>query len=463
MKRDPVLIVPVESQVRELDAKLLLAAMAAERGFSVIIGSRAYVHFAAGSLPRGIYVAKSMRAMSASMFQILADLGHTIVAWEEEALVHPPAEIFYPLRMSPETVSRISHLFCWGEEYRNLVAEYPPLTKKTRLHVTGNPRGDMLRPELRSYFDPEVSELRGRYGDFLLINTNFTDVNPFIPSIGLFQSGRPSGPLGQAGKGMSLDFARGLYDHKASIMQSFEALVPHLARAFPGMQLVIRPHPSEDHAPYLRLAADFGNVHVCNSGNVVPWLLACRALIHNGCTTAVEASVLGVPALAYLPVKNTLYDYDFQGLPNRLSAECGSPEELVERLHLVLGDRHCRALDAKQAQLLRHHLCATEGRLACDRILDVLQQTDGSPCPRPTTRLLAKSQSHIKAVATRAYMHRPGRNRQDYHDHRFPPIAVNQVRRRIRNLGLTLSRFDNVRVSVHSHHLFHVSHESINR
>ena len=38
------LILPVENQTRELDAKLLLACAAAERGFPVIIGSRALIH-----------------------------------------------------------------------------------------------------------------------------------------------------------------------------------------------------------------------------------------------------------------------------------------------------------------------------------------------------------------------------------------------------------------------------------
>ena len=39
------LIIPVENQVRELDAKLLLSCIAAERGIPVVIGSRAFVHF----------------------------------------------------------------------------------------------------------------------------------------------------------------------------------------------------------------------------------------------------------------------------------------------------------------------------------------------------------------------------------------------------------------------------------
>ena len=36
----PTLLIPVENQVRELDPKLLLACIAAQRGFSSVIGSR---------------------------------------------------------------------------------------------------------------------------------------------------------------------------------------------------------------------------------------------------------------------------------------------------------------------------------------------------------------------------------------------------------------------------------------
>ena len=50
--RASTLIVPVENQSRELDAKLLLSCVAAERGFPVVLGSRFFIHLAAASLPR---------------------------------------------------------------------------------------------------------------------------------------------------------------------------------------------------------------------------------------------------------------------------------------------------------------------------------------------------------------------------------------------------------------------------
>ena len=74
MQSSSTLIIPVENQSRELDAKLLLACAAAERGFPVILGSRAFVHYAVDSIPRGVYLAKSMRSLSERVFGILYDL-----------------------------------------------------------------------------------------------------------------------------------------------------------------------------------------------------------------------------------------------------------------------------------------------------------------------------------------------------------------------------------------------------
>ena len=138
------LIVPVESQVRELDAKLLLSCVAAERGFPVIIGSRAYTHFHAASFPRGVYLAKSMRSLSSSMFTILRKLGHEIVAWEEEALVHPPPDTYFTLRLSPTTIRKVSAHICLGPGKRGFTSAiswvapehaHSPDRKSPRRHV----------------------------------------------------------------------------------------------------------------------------------------------------------------------------------------------------------------------------------------------------------------------------------------------------------------------------------------
>ena len=85
-----LLLIPVENQVRELDPKLLLACIAARRGFTSAIGSRLQLDFHIASFPRGLYLSKSFTVRSIKMFKILRKLGHEIFAWDEEALVQCP-------------------------------------------------------------------------------------------------------------------------------------------------------------------------------------------------------------------------------------------------------------------------------------------------------------------------------------------------------------------------------------
>ncbi|MEO6562854.1 MAG: surface carbohydrate biosynthesis protein [Nitrosospira sp.] len=458
------LIIPVENQVRELDAKILLACVAAERGFSVIIGSRAFVHFEVASVPRGVYLAKSMRSLSNSMFRILRLLGHEIVAWEEEALVHPPPDTYFTLRLSPTTIRNVSHVFAWGQENVDLLRQYPELPANMPIHITGNPRGDILRPEMRSYFDTEVERLRNLYGDFILINTNFTDVNPFIPNIGLFLPAKgPGGKsrLGQAGIGMSRQFAEGLWDHKQAILEDFQQLIPALEQAFPDLTIIVRPHPSENFKIYNDLAAKCERVKVTNEGNVIPWLLAAKTMVHNGCTTGLEAYVLGVPAISYLATFNEYYDYEFQGLPTKLSHQCFSFEELKRTLTQILAGELDVAEGEERKTLIDYYLAAQNERLACERIVDVLEESGYGKRQPPASPIGTYVQgwalTKLKAAVTNLNMRRPGPNRLAYHNHRFPEISVAEIEQKVARFGQLLNRFSTIRVEQHSKHLFRIN------
>ena len=458
------LMIPVENQVRELDAKLLLACVAAERGFPVFLGSRGYLHYKMAAMPRGVYLAKSMRTLSDRMFRIIDLLGHEIVAWDEEALVHPPAEVYFPLRLSPVTVSLAAHLICWGQENADLFRQYPSLPDDTPIHIVGNPRGDMLRPEVRGYFDAQVRELKGRYGDFILVNTNFSDVNPFIHGLGLFAvdgDERTPPRLGQSGKGMTLDFAAGLRDHKLAVLSAFQEMLPALHEAFPGQTIVIRPHPSENQDFYNQLASRFENITIDGSGNIIPWLLACRAMVHNGCTTGAEAYLLGVPAISYLASFNEKYDYDWQGLPTRLSYQCFDLEELKRILGEILAGEKAAAGGEERQVLIDYYLAAQDGPLASDRLVDVLVQAGYDRQAPPPAGAFSRASGWLKCNIRTAKKlvntHRPGATRRAYHDHRFPELAVGDLERRIEGFRRVLNRFGSINVRRHSRHIFAVS------
>jgi len=165
--RKPVLLIPVENQVRELDAKLLLACIAARRGLTSIMGPKREVESRIASFPRSVYVAKSMVQGNSEFLRIAEELGHTNVAWDEEALVHLPAETYFSRRLSPDALAHVSHLFAWGDDNAELWRKYPELPAGMPIHSTGNPRNDLLRPEIRSYYEKDVNGIRSAFGNFI--------------------------------------------------------------------------------------------------------------------------------------------------------------------------------------------------------------------------------------------------------------------------------------------------------
>ena len=382
------LIIPVENQVREFDPKLLLAYVAAHRGFSAMIGSRWEIDNRIASFPRSVYLSKSMTARGGKMLKIMRKIGHEVVAWDEEALVHLPPETFFSRRISPTGIKHVSHLFAWGQDNAELWRQYPSLSSDTPIHITGNPRGDMLRPEMHDFYAQEIRELRKIYGNFILINTNFNHVNAFYPHQNLFMPVRRSGEeprFGKAARGMSREFAEGLRAHKQALFNDFKNLIPPLSKAFPDSTLVVRPHPTENHEDYRKIASTCGRVCVTNEGNVVPWLLASKLLVHNGCTTGVEAFAMGVPAITYRKSANEYYDNGFYRLPNSLSHQCFNFEELRLTVEKILAGELSGPVDEKQQVILGRYLTAQDGALACERIVDVLEKmTNGrSEFPKP--------------------------------------------------------------------------------
>ena len=431
-----LLLIPVENQVRELDPKLLLACVAAQHGFSSIIGSRREMEFNIDSFPDAIYLSKSMTIRSLLFFRVARRFGHRIVAWDEEALVHLPPETYFSRRLHPSAIRQVLNLFAWGQDNVDLWRQYPQLPEGTPIHAIGNPRGDMLRKEIRTYYADDAAALRERYGDFILINTNFNHVNAFGPDINLFiPPKKPGGKarFGRAARGMSREYASGLHNHKRAIFEHFKALIPKLKQAFPQHTVVVRPHPTENHQVYRDIAADCQGVEVCNEGNVVPWLMATRALIHNGCTTAVEAYVMKVPAISYRPVLNEDYDNGFYRLPNGLSHECFDLEQLTTTLQKILSGELGAANSAQRQALIDRYLAAQDGPLACERMVDVLaglqQSHAGLMKPSAVQRWLL---SRGLQLARRIKSSLPGsHNKPEYQLHRFPALQLDEMRARL--------------------------------
>lgn len=459
------LLIPVENQVRELDPKLLLACIAAQRGFPSVIGSRRELEFRIDSYPKSIYLSKSMTKRSLLFFLLAKKFDHEIVTWDEEALVHLPPETYFSRRLHPDAIRQVSHLFAWGQDNVELWRQYPHLPDNLPIHDVGNPRIDMLRPEMKSFYADEVQALRDTYGDFVLINTNFNHVNAFGADMNLFQPvKRPgeSAKFGRAAKGMSREYAETLWNQKQSVFKDFQQLIPKLDQAFPGLNIVIRPHPTERHDIYREIAGRCSRVHVTNQGNVVPWIMATKAVLHNGCTTGIEAFILGVPAISYRASISEKIDTGFYRLPHAVSHQCFTFEKLQDAVNKILTGGLVTSDDDQRQELVEHYLTSLSGRLSCERMVDVLDSlpSGGKDSSGPSQMDLLQR----RAIAMGYHLYKrikpklPGsHNRPNFQKHRYPPIPIDTIKFKVERIQKILREETPLKVTQLSDVLFRIS------
>jgi hypothetical protein len=223
--------------------------------------------------------------------------------------------------------------------------------------------------------------------------------------------------------------------HKQAIFEAFQRLLPELTRVFPHLNIVVRPHPTEGHEIYRNLADGQPRIHVTNEGNVVPWLLAARALIHNGCTTGVEAYIMRVPAISYRAVVNEDYDSGFYLLPNRVSHQAFDSEQLFSMLRDVLSGRKGPAEGGDRQAFVKGYIAAIDGPLACERMTDVLEKIGAGrtdmPIPSMIDRLAGRTLSTGRRVLKHVKSYLPGSHAPpEFHRHRYPAVSAEDIHRR---------------------------------
>lgn len=437
------LIVPVEIQVREFDAKLILSCFAAEKGFRVFIGNKYEIHKSIDLLPPAIYLGKGLR--SSPIYKLNKRFSNPVVAWDEEGLVYYSPEIYLKRRIVSETLALLDGVFAWGQDNASLINSVNE--QKIPIYVTGNPRGDLLRPEFSHFFEKETAQLKKQYGDFILINSNFAMVNGVVKKftqLPLPSEGPPQRRL-----------ARKLYNpdlavHRHALFNHFLELLKFMAEHFPRHKIVLRPHPSESYGPWQEIAKLFPNIVVIREGNVLPWLKACKLLIHNGCTTAVEGSLLGIEMIAYCPIGSEGLDAQ---LPNNLSLQATSLKQVQDLTNQLLAGEQITNLDPQvkeaRAKLRSINVANTENKFASEEIVQVLDDLSSNIRNR---RLFSFSYLKAKMIAVdqrlkknTKYAMPEGPLSPKVRASNFPIISVEEVNRRIQILSLCLhGRFDNI-------------------
>ena len=318
------LYLPVEVKDRELYAKLLLAKYAAENGFNVILGKKNDVNQLVLNMPKGVYFGLGIAQNYNNFFKRLAKSGHIIVVCEEEGLITYSDEMYLDMRISPETIKYVDLICTWGQENFDIISNGRKNVGK--LQITGNPRFDLLKPEFSGVYESQIRSIRQNYENYILVCTSFPSCNHFIKNIDYIQSLIEKKTL--ASKKSILDFKR-YQEVKSSTFNSFLDAIPVLAETYNEVDIVIRPHPSENREVDQAFSDKYKNVSIESRFSVHPWIMSSMAVIHHYCTTSIEAFAVQVPRFSLRPIKD---EHSEKDIPFKCSNECSSVEDLIEKI-----------------------------------------------------------------------------------------------------------------------------------
>lgn len=255
----------VEVAKRELDSRMAIAMELAKKGCKVIIGDKNQILWGmyGGKYPPGVILDKCAQLATQKRFQKLINKGFIYTVMDEESLI-TNKEYFNKTRFSKDAEDLVALNFMVSEiRSKELIEDYP----NAKNLVVGNPRFSMLRPEWKYWFEDEYNEIKDTYGEFILIVSSFNN----YPKV---------------------------YDYVLEDLRQVDEFFKERVETFVknkhlyNFNIVLRPHPSD--MPFHNMV-----VPVDGRFNIIPWIMASKAIINAKCTTSLEAFIAGKRAFTW--------------------------------------------------------------------------------------------------------------------------------------------------------------------
>ena len=357
-----------EISVRELDGKLLLAILAASKGHQVIISDIQGIFSAAKKniIPPGIFHTKSLTPTKSKIakHQFLKDKGFLITSIDEEAgLDIDGYEQFSKTRYSDRTMEQSSMVFTWGtDDFECLKKNYPKCASK--IFKTGSPRVDLWVPSFSTYWKNNNINIPKK--PFLLVSSNMGAANNNDPYYEVYNKAKSMDYFNRDPKLFDEKFGR--VSEQYLTIASFIKAITFISKNNNDYDIVVRPHPAENIEAWKTYLKDVPNVYVIRKDSISFWVDKCFAVMHNGCTTALEATVSQKPLISYMAYEQK---YSYQ-LTNKLGKIVKSEIELLETVNQYFKDRNnlnAKKLENQKYEFIQNKILIDKKELASEKIV----------------------------------------------------------------------------------------------
>jgi surface carbohydrate biosynthesis protein len=339
------ILLPIEIMARELEYKLFLAVSLASKNTRIIVAQHDYFDKHCSRFVGGIYIGKNCfkgpflendtdHSKNLTYLNELKNNNISVVYLDEEGGVWPGDEpdwkAYVSSRVRPEVFSKDDYIVTWGNYQKEYLESKKLSFPKSNIIACGHPKYDLYKPKYREFFKKEIDEIKEKYNSFILINT-LTQFAVNLTGI--------KGSFADRGEGWDCysttnEKQRMRYLEQWAIenkvVANFVLLIHRLSIVFPEKEFVVRPHPGEDPEFYRTVLKGLKNVHVVKQGSVSPWIMAADAVIHDGCTTAIESFLAEVPIVTFKSIENNPYEMK---LPNKFGIQCKTEEEVIKAIN----------------------------------------------------------------------------------------------------------------------------------
>jgi surface carbohydrate biosynthesis protein len=363
-KNKKTLILPIEIKVRELNSKILLSLFCAKLGMRTYIGNKNSIYQLLKKIQSGIYFYKS-GTYTHEIIDLKKTLSHFVVLDEEIGPAVIYFDLYMKLRVFPESLPMIDLFYAFGS--KDFEAQKRAYGTDIKNIITGWPRIDLWRPEFSGIYAEKVADIKAKYGNYIFFPSNFT-INT--------EASKKQSYRDVAERDLNeetRDFLLKSIERSSLAYQDYVKLIKSVALARPKMNFLVRPHPSDDHSQWRKNLSNLPNVKVVYEGDITPWLYGAQAVIHYGCTTAIQAGMNGIPIMSYKPAEGKFGE----ALPYTISHKAYTEIEVLDFLD-SLGQKIKEDIKGNVNDILKDEIDSLEGEFASSKIATTLSNI-GTP------------------------------------------------------------------------------------
>ncbi len=361
--------IEIEVFDREFKSRLLLASYAAYKNFNVYLMHRSEIHDLAlkNKIAPGIIFMKDVNS-TREIYQIIKSLkkkGFIFTAQDEEAgILYDDYNDFVKRRFADgKSFQLLEYFFCWGKRDLDI------LTKKfkniTKFVDIGSPRIDLLNRKF--YKQKNIKKFYKKFNlkKYILIASNISWPIGFrrIPDayFGIISDTKSNLEWKE-------DFFFNVNIQQLTILKYYIRLIRYLLKHQNKYTIVVRPHPTERVEDWKKMIGSKDKkLKIIKEHNLSEFIFNSEIIIQNGCTSSIEAKILGKKTISFEPVKFNI-NYG-RKLPNKLGKLCTNNIEVLKVIKNINNENF--KTNKKFINELRYRLSFNDKMLSSIKIVNI--------------------------------------------------------------------------------------------